>query len=165
MLFFFFSLTYLLLFCLLLVRKDIDGSGKIRYTEFLAATIEARGAISEQRLAEAFDRLDRYVTTVLGCVPQNVYQFHTYISLWYFSILSYFHFGGSSDDTGYISAENLRELLGANFPQSEIDSILMEASKRKDRKVTYADFLALWEEKNEQNRSEILTEIRDLNVP
>lgn len=36
----------------------MDGTGKIRYTEFLAATIEAHGAISEERLAEAFDRLD-----------------------------------------------------------------------------------------------------------
>lgn len=52
--------VYLLLSSL----KDIDGTGKIRYTEFLAATIEARGAISEQRLAEAFDRLDRYVCVV-----------------------------------------------------------------------------------------------------
>lgn len=36
---------------------DIDGSG-IKYTEFLAATIEAHGTIDENRLAEAFDRLD-----------------------------------------------------------------------------------------------------------
>ena len=37
---------------------DIDGTGKIRYTEFLAATLEAAGWISEERLAEAFDRVD-----------------------------------------------------------------------------------------------------------
>ena len=37
---------------------DIDGTGKIRYTEFLAATIEAHGAINEEKIAEAFDRLD-----------------------------------------------------------------------------------------------------------
>ncbi|VEU41030.1 unnamed protein product [Pseudo-nitzschia multistriata] len=37
---------------------DLDGSGLIQYTEFLAATIEAQGAISEERLAEAFDRFD-----------------------------------------------------------------------------------------------------------
>lgn len=37
---------------------DIDGTGKIRYTEFLAATIEAAGWISEDRLADAFDRVD-----------------------------------------------------------------------------------------------------------
>lgn len=37
---------------------DVDGSGLIRYTEFLAATIQAAGWISEERLAEAFDRVD-----------------------------------------------------------------------------------------------------------
>jgi calcium-dependent protein kinase len=36
---------------------DLDGTGKIRYTEFLAATIEVHGEIDEERLAEAFDRL------------------------------------------------------------------------------------------------------------
>ena len=37
---------------------DVDGSGIIRYTEFVAATLEAAGWISEERLAEAFDRVD-----------------------------------------------------------------------------------------------------------
>lgn len=37
---------------------DVDGTGKIQYTEFLAAALESTGWISEERLAEAFDRLD-----------------------------------------------------------------------------------------------------------
>ena len=37
---------------------DIDGTGKVHYIEFLAATIEAHGNLDEERLAEAFDRLD-----------------------------------------------------------------------------------------------------------
>lgn len=37
---------------------DIDGTGKVSYTEFLAATIEAHGSIEEERIAEAFDRID-----------------------------------------------------------------------------------------------------------
>jgi calcium-dependent protein kinase len=53
----------------------------------LAATIEAHGAISEERLAEAFDRID-------------------------------------ADDSGFISAENLKEILGNDFPQEEIDAIV-----------------------------------------
>ena len=31
----------------------------MKYSEFLAATIEAHGAIDEERLAEAFDRIVR----------------------------------------------------------------------------------------------------------
>jgi hypothetical protein len=97
----------------------LDGSGRIRYTEFLAATIEAQGAISEERLAEAFDRLD-------------------------------------SDDSGFISAENLAEILGQDFPIEEINSIIQEADKTKDNLISYGEFLALWETKNEQARDEQL---------
>ena len=61
----------------------MDGSGKIRYTEFLAATIEARGAISEIRLAEAFDRLD---WLVLGIV----FLFISFLIVCYFEHKSKF---------------------------------------------------------------------------
>jgi Ca2+-binding EF-hand superfamily protein len=37
---------------------DVHGNQKIMFTEFIAATIEARGLIAEDRIAEAFDRLD-----------------------------------------------------------------------------------------------------------
>lgn len=40
------------------IGMDIDGTGKVSYSEFLAATIEAHGCIEEERIAEAFDRLD-----------------------------------------------------------------------------------------------------------
>lgn len=35
------------------------------YTEFLAATLEAQGQIEEDRIAEAFDRMDWYVRNVV----------------------------------------------------------------------------------------------------
>lgn len=37
---------------------DIDGTGTVHYCEFLAATLESQGAIDEDRIAEAFDRID-----------------------------------------------------------------------------------------------------------
>jgi calcium-dependent protein kinase len=53
---------------------DINQNGKIMYTEFIAATLEAQGQLDEDRIAEAFDRLD-------------------------------------TDDTGFISKENIMEFL------------------------------------------------------
>jgi calcium-dependent protein kinase len=44
--------------CIMFNAVDIDGSNNISYSEFLAATIEAHGTIEEDRIAEAFDRLD-----------------------------------------------------------------------------------------------------------
>lgn len=37
---------------------DLDNTGVLKYTEFVAATIEAHGPLSEERVAESFDRLD-----------------------------------------------------------------------------------------------------------
>mmetsp|Transcript_17317 Transcript_17317/g.25587 ORF Transcript_17317/g.25587 Transcript_17317/m.25587 type:complete len:732 (-) Transcript_17317:106-2301(-) len=86
---------------------DLDGSGQIKYTEFLAATIEAHGEIDENRIAEAFDRLD-------------------------------------SDDSGFISLENLRELLGDEIPVNRINVIIKEADLTEDNRISYPEFLALW---------------------
>ena len=38
--------------------QDLNNNGKINYTEFLAATIETFGNIEEDRISEAFDRID-----------------------------------------------------------------------------------------------------------
>jgi len=37
---------------------DINQNGHIMYTEFIAATLEAQGQVDEDRILEAFDRLD-----------------------------------------------------------------------------------------------------------
>lgn len=50
--------TYDLTYYIFFLRQDINKNGKIMFTEFLAATIEAHGHIQEDRIAEAFDRLD-----------------------------------------------------------------------------------------------------------
>ena len=95
----------------------MGGSGRIRYTEFIAATIEAHGTISESRLAEAFDRLD-------------------------------------CDDSGYITAENLIEILGEDVPRDEIDAVIEEADMTNDNRVSYSEFLALWEDNQDLDKDE-----------
>lgn len=37
---------------------DVNQNGHIMYTEFIAATLEAQGFVDEERIAEAFERLD-----------------------------------------------------------------------------------------------------------
>jgi hypothetical protein len=101
----------------------LDQTGEVKYVEFLAATIEATGAISEERLAEAFDRLD-------------------------------------SDDSGYITTDNLRELLGSEVPEEEINAIIKEADLTNDNRISYSEFLALWENKNESKRDIMVNDLR-----
>ena len=65
------------------------------YTEFLAATLEAHGRIEEERIADAFDRLD-------------------------------------SDDSGYISKENLKEFLGDSVSDKDIKEIIASVDADND---------------------------------
>jgi len=91
---------------------DLDGTGLVHYSEFLAATIEAHGSISEEQVAECFDRLD-------------------------------------NDDSGFITKEDIVDFLGTNIPQSYVDDIMAEADIDKDRKISYKEFLGLWDEKGD----------------
>jgi calcium-dependent protein kinase len=91
---------------------DIDGSGVIHYTEFLAATLEARGTIEEERLAEAFDRLD-------------------------------------SDDSGYITKKNLKDILGTQYSKTAIDEIMKEADKNNDGKICFDEFVDMFRKQTE----------------
>ena len=101
---------------------DLDGTGTLKYTEFLAATIQTTGLVTEERVAEAFDRLD-------------------------------------SDDSGFISFRNLRDLFGADVPKEYINQIIAEADIKQDRKISYDEFLAMWEGELEENQIEELAGI------
>lgn len=92
---------------------DLDGTGVVHYIEFLAATIESHGSIDEERLAEAFDRLD-------------------------------------CDDSGWITVANLKEFLGDDVPESYLDEVIDEADIEKDHRISYDEFIALWNEDDDQ---------------
>jgi Ca2+-binding EF-hand superfamily protein len=87
---------------------DVDGSGNIHYTEFLAATLEAHGHIEEERLAEAFDRLD-------------------------------------SDDSGFITKANLKEMLGTEYTSSAASALIAEADVNNDGRISWDEFRGMFE--------------------
>lgn len=154
----------------LFLRKtqDLDGSGIIRYTEFLAATIEAQGAISEVRIAEGGSSTS--ASRILASAPFllcpsaaprfHLNRLHSCLFALYgfrvfFAVLAFDRL--DSDDSGYISIENLTEILGDEFPKEDIEAIIEEASTDNDGKISYAEFLALWE-----NREDAIADIRDV---
>ena len=89
-------------------KIDVNRNNVINYTEFLAATLEAQGAIEEYRLAEAFDVFDY-------------------------------------DDSGYISRDNLKKLLGSRAVDGKyIDRLIAEANLSKDGHISYDEFLQIF---------------------
>jgi Ca2+-binding EF-hand superfamily protein len=86
---------------------DHDHSGQIHYVEFLAAVVESQGLITEEHLAEAFDRLD-------------------------------------SDNSGYISAENLKSLLGTDYNKALVEKMIQEVDVKKTGFIDYEEFLDIF---------------------
>lgn len=58
-----------------------------------------------------------------------------------------------SDDSGFITAENLIDILGEDFPRDEIDLVIQEADSTNDNRVSYSDFLALWDQHVEKKET------------
>jgi len=87
---------------------DVNETGVIDYTEFLAATLEARGKIEIEQIAQAFDRFD-------------------------------------VDNTGYISRDNLRSILGHTCRSDAIvNEILGDENDLKQ--ISFEEFLSLFEQ-------------------
>jgi len=93
---------------------DVNSTGVINYTEFIAATLETRGLIEEERILAAFDKLD-------------------------------------SDNSGYISKENLCSILGDKCSDKDCDSTVKELIEGVDTdgdgKISYGEFLVLFRER------------------
>lgn len=83
---------------------DVGRDDKIYYLEFLASTLEVHGRITEERLAEAFDRMD-------------------------------------SDDSGFISKENLMELMGIDYSEEKFESMMKDIDTDCDGKISFEEFM------------------------
>merc|ERR1712061_89068 len=46
------------------------------------------------------------------------------------------------DSSGYITVENLREVLGDKCPKEEVDRFLKEADFLKDNRISYKEFVS-----------------------
>jgi calcium-dependent protein kinase len=53
------------------------------------------------------------------------------------------------DDTGYITVANLREFLGNDVPTRYLEEIIEEADITHDHRISYDEFLALWDDEGD----------------
>ena len=82
---------------------DLDGSGLIKYSEFLAAAVSESICMQEDKIVEAFHRLD-------------------------------------TDHSGFISKDNLREILGDDLDDAALDRLIADADFLKDGKINLDEF-------------------------
>ena len=48
------------------------GNGRVYFTEFIAATLESEGKIKDDRIADAFNRIDEWKTGFLSKGVSNI---------------------------------------------------------------------------------------------
>ena len=85
---------------------DMDGTGRVNYLEFLAATVPSNVLKDETKLRYAFNRID-------------------------------------CDNSGYISNDNLRELMGADYCSADVDAMIASADIKRNGHIDFEEFLAL----------------------
>ena len=85
---------------------DMDGTGRVNYLEFLAATVPSDILKDETKLRYAFNRID-------------------------------------CDNSGYISNDNLRELMGADYRSADVDAMIASADIKRNGHIDFEEFLAL----------------------
>jgi EF hand len=156
---------------IVLCAQDQDHDNKIMYTEFLAATMEAQGYIAEERVAEAFDRLDADETGYSKCLG----PFHRARALCGAALHTRAPTNTSLNSQFVsVSKEDLREALGEDCDPEEIDNIIavrsvfvswcvvdlnsgkwplisllntnpvQSADMNRDGKISYEEFLAVF---------------------
>jgi hypothetical protein len=64
------------------------------------------------------------------------------------------------DDSGYITVDNLASILGPNVPKSYLASIIDEADIVRDKRISYEEFLALWDEGEDVKRTQTLENVK-----
>lgn len=69
------------------------------------------------------------------------------------------------DDEGYITVQDLRDFLGPDVPENYLDAIIDESDLTRDHKISYEDFLGLWniETDNKINSAKQSIHLRRLN--
>ena len=66
-----------------------------------------------------------------------------------------------SDDSGYISRENLRGILGQHSDEGYIDKLLSEVETKKNGKISYDEFLQVFSRHSQRRVSKIYDKVHD----
>lgn len=110
---------------------DIDNSGSIDYSEFIAAFLDTVVIKQEKYLKEAFQRIDSVFLDLL--LIFSLFKF-----IWFFILLYFF-----KDNSGKISKHELKELLGSDtfsLGKLDINELITQADKDNDGEVNYKKY-------------------------
>eukprot|EP00977_Amphora_coffeiformis_P018472 scaffold6506_cov171-Amphora_coffeaeformis.AAC.20 len=120
---------------------DTQNDGTITLDEFTKAL--SSSDFSEEEIKAIFQKVDVNKTDVINYTEFLAATLETQGAIEEYRLAEAFD-ALDSDDSGYISRENLRNILGDRADDQLVDQLIAEADFRKDGRVSYEEFLQLF---------------------
>lgn len=122
------------------LEMDVNNTGKVSIGDF-KRVLEEKFHIQDEDALRTFQAIDinhddeiQYSEFLAAMVSRRI-NLHNDLLHATFSRFD-------TDNTGYIDAEHLRDLLGDSFSQTELEGIVAEASSLHNGKISYSDWIS-----------------------
>jgi len=121
------------------IELDVDRTGAVKLSEF-KSVLESKFNLKDEAIIEAFKGLDTdhsdeiHYSEFLAAMVSSRIQMHDDLLLSTFKRFD-------TDGSGYITLENLKEVLGESFEGAEVAQLLKEADSVGDGRISLDEFI------------------------
>jgi len=121
------------------LELDVEHTGTVKLSEF-KQVLESKFHLQDEAIIEAFKGLDTghtdeiHYSEFLAAMVSSRIRMHDDLLLSTFKRFD-------TDNSGYITLDNLREVLGESFEGSEVAELLKEADRVGDNRISYEEFI------------------------
>mmetsp|Transcript_4484 Transcript_4484/g.10550 ORF Transcript_4484/g.10550 Transcript_4484/m.10550 type:complete len:533 (+) Transcript_4484:121-1719(+) len=122
------------------IELDEDRTGTVTLSEF-KKVVEEKFHINDEAAVHAFEALDTnhtdtiHYSEFLAAMVSSRIAIHEHLLQQTFKRFD-------QEGTGFISAANLRSVIGEKFDGMDVDAIMEEIDSSKDGKISYQEFIA-----------------------
>lgn len=121
------------------IEMDVERTGAIKLAEF-KQVLEKKFNMTDEETAETFRALDInntdeiHYSEFLAAMVSSRIQLHDDLLMGTFKRFD-------TDNSGYITTENLKEVLGETFDGEQVAELVKEADFSGDNKISYQEFI------------------------
>lgn len=141
------------------IMMDKSQEGTITLAELKAVMID-KFHISDEETREIFHALDTNHDELIHYSDFLAAMVSTRIAL-HDDLLKTTFNKFDTDNSGFISLENLREVLGESFDGEQVEDLLKEADFTKDGKISYQEFVAYVKQAPMEHHQDATTKVID----
>jgi len=141
------------------IEMDTNRTGAITLAEF-KKVLESKFQLNDDEIAQTFKSLDMdgtqeiHYSEFLAAMVSSRIKLHDDLLLATFKRFD-------TDDSGYITKENLLEVLGESFDGAEVDDLMREADFSNDGKISYQEFIEYLKQEGTAQHEEAAARVID----